>query len=211
MTTVPGLKINFKNYNPTYEGEEGTGISIYNQRYMTKEDIITEKSSTDLIEVLKKCITGNMKVLTPVSSQLFGGITWEKRADNAFVIPKNYILPFRCTYIDGEKDIFSYYCYFKDEKGNSWLIYIIDGDKYPVVFDLQDNLEPVLTLIESDSTPNTGVITSISTGNFYIGAKDGVLQYSNIELKNTTFNLPIDQANEIEVTINPLDAITIDA
>lgn len=210
------LKINFKNYNENYQADgEVLGISIYNQRYGIEEDNIKSKSSQELIEVLKKCITGNMKVLPQVSSELFGNINWEKRDDNAFVIPKNYILPFRCTYENGEDDvvIYSYYCYFKDSKGNSWLIYIIDEENYPVVFDLQENVEPVLTLDTPVQAEGgyTGKITSISTGNFYIGQNEnGALEYENIELKNTTFNLPTDQEKETPVTIVPLDAITAD-
>lgn len=213
MTTT-GLKINLKNNNPTYEGDEGTGISIYNQRYILEEDkIAAGESVSNIITILKKCITGNMKGVDTTSSGLFENIKWQKRLDGAFIIPNNHILVFEC--LNGLKT--SYYCYFKDFDGNSWLIYIIDSDKYPVVFDLQENIEPVVTLsgvtevTESDQVVGyTGTITSISTGNFYIGQKGSTLEYTNITLKNTAFNLPIDQDNENTVTIIPRYAITVD-
>ena len=212
--TTPQLKINLKNNNKDYQGQEGTGISIYNQRYTLAEDTITaDKSINDIKTILEKCITGNMKGIETTSSGLFENIAWVKREDGAFIIPNNHILVFECK--NGLLN--SYYCYFKDFEGNSWLIYIIKEDRYPLVFDLQENIEPVLTLNEVTEVKDgdevvgyKGTITSISTGNFYIGQKGSTLEYTNITLKNTAFNLPIDQDEETTVTIIPRYAITVD-
>ena len=55
-------------------------------------------------------------------------------------------------------------------------------------------------------------ITAIDTGNFKIGSNNGIaLEYSDISLKNTAFNLAYDETIEEKVTITPKYAFTINA
>ena len=211
MSETQGIVINYKNYNPNFEGVDGEGISIYNQRYTLSEQISGESGiSIDVIkETLAMCIKENLVEIQTETDILFNGVPFEKRSDDAFVMTKDHLLIFEC-----KKDSkYSYYCYLKDHYGNSWLIYIIKDKVYPVVFDLQDELELVVTLADpqpiEDSDYYTGRITSISTGNFYIGGDGDHLTYSNITLKNTSFNLAIDEITEKKVTIIPKYALTI--
>lgn len=215
MSETQGIVINYKNYNPDFEGVDGEGISIYNQRYSLDEQISGENGlSLDVIkETLAMCIKGNLEKINQETSLLFDNVPFEKRSDNAFVMVKDHLLVFECQ----KEGKFSYYCYLKDHYGNSWLVYIIKDKVYPVVFDLQDDLELVVTLANPQQIEGsdyyTGTITSISTGNFYIGGdgnvESSVLKYSDITLKNTSFNLAIDEVTEKKVTIIPKYALTI--
>lgn len=158
---------------------------------------------------------------------IFNGLKVEKSQENQSVynIQKNQMIVFECTsnYTSQKK---SYYCYFKDssteegEDGNVWLIHVYgkgDGkenrdDFRYTVFDLQDNLEPTITfdLPDSQSTEitsigDTNIPVSIITGNFTLKNKsNGVYDFSNIELTNTSFNLPIDIRQEKNVTMKPI-------
>ena len=164
---------------------------------------------------------------------IFNGLKVEKSQENQSVynIQKNQIIVFECTsnYTAEKK---SYYCYFKDssaeegEDGNVWLIYVYgkgDGkenrdDFRYTLFDLQDNLEPTITFDLPDSTQaeiseigTNNIPVSIITGNFTLKNKsNGVYEFSNIELTNTSFNLPIDIKQEKDVTMKPIGYFKIE-
>ena len=221
-----GLTINFKNYNANYSGTVGEGISIYNQIYAKEELEFSNQITQEEIEnIFKLCITGNISIISNTNSSVFPGIEWEAK-DGSYVMPKNHILVFECKKNYGtDGDRYTYYCYFKDnvgDNGNVWLIYIIKGKSqegqtsngyYPVVFDLQDELEPTITMAKVQvNSEQVDTITAIDTGNFKIGSNNGIaLEYSDISLKNTAFNLAYDETIEEKVTITPKYAFTINA
>lgn len=210
MSEVQGLTIDFKNNNKDFTGADGEGISIYNQRYAASQNtILSNISEADFKTILGRCIHGNLERLQDENNVLFSSVNWAQReSDGAYVIPIDHVLVFECVKNVNGTNLVSYYCYFKDHTGNSWLIYVIDNKTFPVVFDLQENLEPVVTFV--DPTQETKQITSISTGNFYMGSKSNVLVYTGIQLKNTSFNVAIDEQNEqTEATITPRYAFTI--
>lgn len=123
----------------------------------------------------------------------------------------------------------------EDKDGNSWLIYIygkgkrdniyfekegnLDVEKHNekyyqyIIFDLEDTKEPTIQTSADASTSvpsisTTFLVNSIETSNFKLNAISGnTFDFSNIELKNTAFNLPTDAVNEDKVTLKPMGII----
>ena len=121
----------------------------------------------------------------------------------------------------------------EDKDGNSWLIYIYGKGKRDnyytpsdstqqkpnqkyyqyVIFDLEDTKEPTIQTNADAPTGTTSIginflVNSIETSNFKLNAVGGnTFDFSNIELKNTAFNLPTDAVNEDKVTLKPMGII----
>lgn len=197
------INVNFKNNDSANtSASEENGICIYDQRYQYNDTdaIVTSLSETELIEILKKVVVQNLKLDTSESSNPFEKVKLVAvtNADSIKKMDKNQILVFKCKKSINSTDYYTYYGYLKDDSNNTWVIYINNSKKYPVVFDIQDGLEPVFTLKDN-------AIDTISTGNFVI-AKDSSsnFNYSGVELKNTAFNLGYNETAESSVTMIPV-------
>ena len=125
----------------------------------------------------------------------------------------------------------------EDKDGNSWLIYIYGkgtrdnyymenegglevqkkNEKYYqyIIFDLEDTKEPTIQTSADAPTGTTTIkintdllVASIETSNFKLNAiGENTFDYSDIELKNTAFNLPTDAVSEDKVTLTPVGII----
>ena len=123
----------------------------------------------------------------------------------------NQILIYQSKQGMAENKYYTYYCYLKDKEegtegsersdGNVWLIYIpgpVTEKMKPVIFDLQDKLEPTFTkgIITVNGNEPTKVIVSVSTGNFDILRDSSGNWETVVNLKNTSFNLAVDDYSE---------------
>lgn len=228
--------INFKNYSDdehrANNGTQTTGICIYNQKYDTTQALPAEMSKPTILEQLNKYInvtTGyelkeipveDSKVLSDFQKCLGGG-----EIDNTEELKNCYVIVFQCLKTIGTDNFYSYYCYFKDGEstdntnaGQVWLLYFANKDNAPIIFKLQDDIKPVFTIKkvpqEGNPTVTTKYYTNINTGNFEISQKQsetqpGVLNYSKIQLKNTSFNLASNETKETPVDIKPLFAAEV--
>lgn len=227
--TTPTLEINFNNYRKTNEegiGSINEGISIYNQRYPL-DKALTESLSLDQIKaLLERVIKGTLvKIDTTVSSNPFSQFEYVPSSENSstYLLEKNQIMIFECKRTVDGKDYYSYYCYFKDNgnpndtDGNVWLIFITLAKvqtenqeegflPYPVIFDLQDSLEPkfIGENVKVDETSTQFTIKSCFTGNFDIEKVGTEFNYAGIKLKNTSFNLSYEEKKEATATIHPI-------
>ena len=214
---MTAITINLKNNNSNFTGTNG--ICIYNQRYKSTELIPKSDSNENdkVIESLEKVInvqSGYKLAFKGVStSDPFSNLETEKNV-NALVMKNDQILVFRCIKRINGADYDSYYCYIKEHgdssdtnaiKGNVWLVYIKDFKGFPIVFDLQDGIEPTF------NTDINGTVNSCNTSNFILKANptSGTYDYEGIELKNTSFNLGYDETTESTVTIIPVGVVTL--
>lgn len=227
MTTpTTTLEINFNNYFGTEENAFGTinnGISIYNQRYSLNKALKTSLTLDQIKPILEKVIKGTLVPIYPTTSNPFDKFAYEASSTNSstYLLQKNQIMIFECKRTVNGQIYYSYYCYFKDNgsnndaDGNVWLIFITlanvqtesvqESIPYPVIFDLQDNLEPTFTYkTVTTGETSTNTIASCSTGNFDIKTVGTVFNYDNIKLKNTSFNLSYDEKKEVLATIIPM-------
>lgn len=218
MTTAK-LSINYTNYKKVGKDDfEPTasftqGISIYNQLYSKAQSYSnsTDLSLTDIIKILNTvvaCEEGYELVEKADSTSSYSGLALlgldvktigDKNCPD-YVMSKNQILVFKST----QSGYVCYYCYLKDDNGNSWVIYITspsdkaDVVRIPVVFDIQDDLEPTFTKNETETSYSD--IRAIKTGNFEL-YRSGTEWLSNVKLKNTSFNVATDDNKEGNATI----------
>lgn len=200
------MEINFNNYGGEELGTFGKGINIYNQRYTKEETLNNELSKEQIINILKKVVKGNFiskELLTSNPFSIFDYVSQEQNQNSLnYLLHPNFIAVFECNC----NNSYSYYCYFKDNSSNVWLIYIpLKGeDKFPIIFDLQDNLEPTFYGIEEGEGENKNlIIKSCETANFKIQSKDNVFEYT-VQLKNTSFNIPVNETKEYPAIIKPI-------
>lgn len=228
------MQVNFKNYNPNGTADISKGISIYNQRYKLSSSLNRQLTLDDIKEIIEKIIVLDregieFEIIRKDTSNPFVKFKYSNGIDQGTVIlENNQIMVFECRReIESNnetKTYYSYYCYFKDDtnttednktNGNVWLIYItleeVDTETgkvtpFPVFFDLQDDLQPTFSgRIENDIVE----INSCSTGNFDIRKVGEEFVYSNIKLKNTSFNLSYEEKVEDVATIEPIGGFTI--
>ena len=149
---------------------------------------------------------------TTTNNNPFEGLTFtDGKNDNTKKMGSNQVLVFVCTKKINNVDYYTYYCYFKDGESipNAWLIYITNTSALPVVFDIQDDLEPIFSGVTSGE-PSTFSVSMINTGNFILQkGDDGYFTYASLQLKNTSFNLGIDEKTETTVGVEPVGVFTI--
>lgn len=224
--TTAKLEINFNNYIKTGQEEFGTinnGISIYNQRYSLSKALKTSLTLAQIKTILQKVIKGELVEINPITSNPFDRFDYEPSGTNSsiYLLKNNQIMIFECKRSINGQDYYSYYCYFKDgnitttdKDGNVWLIFITLANvqtesveetiPYPVIFDLQDNLEPTFTRKQVEGSSTQFTTDSCSTGNFDIKTVGASFNYADITLKNTSFNLSYDEKKEVTATIIPI-------
>ncbi len=205
-------QINFNNNNEQTAATSSVGISIYDQRYKT-EDTFTEGLATSaLLTILNKVIKVNegysMAGKEFTTSDVFNDLAYTGgNNENTKKMDKNQVLAFQCIKRIGEVSYYTYYCYFKDSSDNAWLIYVTNEKTLPVVFDIQDSLEPIFSGVSGDSGFK---VTMVNTGNFILQRNsNNEFAYDNIQLKNTSFNLGIDEKTESSVAMKPFAIYTI--
>ena len=223
------LSINFNNHvktgddpnSATVDGTRSLGINIYNQIYKSSDMIDPESSYT--METVINILNGYINVVdsgdsnaklkkevgttsAPLSDVKFLSanqgneqVQITSTFNGTVILDKNQLIIFDAS-IPVETGVAKkqYYCYFKDKDGNVWLILICraGNQKTPLIFDLQDDIEPTVNYVN-------GVVVSISTGNFTLNKATGEGLVTQTELKNTTFNLPIDiNSNKIIATVS---------
>lgn len=217
-TTSPSLKVRYNNYGgtnkriATVDGEKYTGINIYSQKFSREKAFQDPQENYDITSILEKVIeivkgeedesTYKLKN-AKVSDNAYQDVKFVDENTNTFKMDKNQILVFKS--IQGPKGTaddanafkyVTYYCYLKDFEENVWLIYIPSPELRPVIFDLQDNMQPTFG---GEYVEGNRVIKSVDTGNFELIRKfEGINSYwvNDVELKNTAFNLASDDKSE---------------
>ena len=217
-TTSPSLKVRYNNYGgtngriATVDGEKNTGINIYSQKFSREKAFSTQNNEHEITGILEKVIEivkqeGDESTYklenAKISDNAYQDVKFVNENTNTFKMDKNQILVFKS--IQGPKGTadnanafkyVTYYCYLKDFEGNVWLIYIPSSELRPVIFDLQDNLEPKFG---GEYVEGNRVIKLVDTGNFELIRKfEGINSYwvNDVELKNTAFNLASDDKSE---------------
>ena len=77
----------------------------------------------------------------------------------------------------------------------------------PIIFDLQDDLEPTFTKGNVAGAADD-VYVGVSTGNFDLLRKESGDWETTVKLKNTSFNLAVDDNAENPAVVNFLGVIT---
>lgn len=216
--TTPSLKVRYNNYGgingriATVDGEKKTGINIYSQKFSREKAFQDLEENYDITSILEKVIeivkqegdesTYKLKNVK-ISDNAYQDVIFVNENNNTFKMEKNQILVFKSIQgpkgTDDNANAFkyvTYYCYLKDFEGNVWLIYIPSPDLRPVIFDLQDNLEPTFG---GEIVETKHVIKSVDTGNFQLIRKfedNDSYWVNDVELKNTAFNLASDDKSE---------------
>ena len=205
-------QINFNNNNEQTAATSSVGISIYDQRYKTADTFTDVLSTSALLAILNKVIKVNegssMKGKESTTSDVFGDLAYTGgNNENTKKMAENQVLAFQCIKKIGEVSYYTYYCYFKDSSKNAWLIYVTNEKTLPVVFDIQDSLEPIFSGVGGDSD---FTVTMVNTGNFVLQKNsNNDFSYTDIQLKNTSFNLGIDEKTESSVAMKPFAIYTI--
>ena len=171
-------------------------VSVGNENYVFKA---TSTSTSNIISMFKPCLGGG-------------------ESDNTEELYNCCGIVFQCTKPGvgpNNTDMISYYCYFKDGSqeigdngdvtysavdGKTWLFYFANDHNAPVIFQLQDGVEPTFTTM---GTGENKKYSNINTGNFELKSATGEFDLDNVELKNTSFNLAIDEKKEVKVSIVP--------
>lgn len=207
---LANIEVNFNNNDEGHDNGSATkGICIYNQRYNYEDNAITSESALgnlDIVDRLNKVLTceHGFAFVEDSSSNPFAGLKLDGE-DTIKRMAKNQILVFKCTKPIGEGSYCTYYCYLKDKDGNSWMIYIHDKKRHPVVFDIQEDLEIKFTATTDSNSVTT--VTSVDTGNFSLTKIGTEFNYNDIELKNTSFNLAVNEKAETKVNIKPVGIV----
>ena len=230
------LEINFVN-NSRAEGKDtttkvegtdhagiATGINIFAQRFKRDDTFATQQTLYNIIPILKNLITCSegytlkVKGDDPTSYDNLETDAKNEAADK-FIMKKNQIIVYQCKQGLTDKEYYVYYCYVKDKgntaasdetkDGNAWLIYIpgpVTDHFKPIIFDLEDDLEPIFT--KGDAGDKTNTYVGVSTGNFDLLRKTSGDWETKVKLKNTSFNLAVDDTAENPAVVNFLGVIT---
>lgn len=146
----------------------------------------------------------------PIQELLSTGLDFDS-AKNIYKLKPGYGVVFQAQQGTGNKDsstrYVTYYCYFKekesasDTKGNLWVAYITGKNRAPLMFDVQDDRDVIFTCT-GKSAGGDLAIKSIDTTNFNLEAT-GSGYNTNVELKNTAFNLSTDDKMEGKAYVKP--------
>lgn len=225
MTSITA-EINFNSHGNKTFGSSTTGINIYNQIYTMNDAFNYSMTTAEILEKINKYVsinnegyvfkataTSTSNIISMFKACLGGG-----DSDNTEELYNCCGIVFQCTKPGvgpNGSDMISYYCYFKDGTqeigennevnysavdGKTWLLYFANEHNAPVVFQLQNGVEPTFTIM---GTGESKKYTNINTGNFELKSASGIFDLSGVELKNTSFNLAIDEKKESKVNILP--------
>lgn len=128
---------------------------------------------------------------------------------------------------DTSKSYNAYYGFFRDaaEPSNTWLIYIIRKDHdssvttdttpdyYPVIFKIQDGLEPKFTKAKDNvNGEELTYVNAVDCTIFSIGRGSTVQSFmvEGTNLKNTSFNISYEETEEKIATIQPFCAFKLE-
>lgn len=188
----------------------------------------------DILEILNKILTcvkttgANTEVLTtsvvdteeshgsgsdPFNKLAKTGLTKDVN-NEIYKLKPGYGLVFEVGQGDGNNTYYAYYCYVKEllevpngsttPAENLWSIFITNKSRAPLIFDVQDERDIIFTVTGASGSEK---IKSIDTTNFVFlsnGESGNGYKTSGYELKNTSFNLAVDDKGESLATINPM-------
>ena len=204
--------------DPSVAGSDTKGINIYKQQFKTEDAKLELDLDSDIKPALQGVISGTITLSSTTSDKLNADI-YEKVGSNSktntFKLKINTGIIFKVQQGSSSNKYYAYYTYYKDKDGNFWIIYMTNKDRAPLIFDAQDGRELTVTkevATLTDGAPATfGRILSVDTTNFVLNAANNENGYSenDIELKNTSFNLAVDEKQENKVTVTPLATFTV--
>ena len=225
------LKVNFTNYKPentepTVSGGEAAGINIFKQQF--KRDKTTPGTSTpledgDIFKLIKEMLvctkkeseTGtitvqstSIKTIDHTNTDVFSGLVAQltDNLDGTYKLKPGFGIVFKVKQGEQEHQYYTYYCYFKeklsfdnsaDPNENLWSIFITSKDRQPLLFDVQDERDVIITT-------SSGAIKTVDTTNFVLTSEDNGYKTTGYELKNTAFNLSVDDKSEYTAEITPM-------
>lgn len=211
------MEINFSNYKNfktsrtedlTVNGADGTspaGINIFSQRF-NRSEAEGEVASIDksaILAVISKVVkvdAGSLLVFPDESTPIESIVMDTSDVDgNTYTMAKNQVLVFKSKQGPLNLKYTTLYCYLRDNNGEFWIIYIQNvSTRIPVVFKVQDQFVPKFVLDNGKQPDGDGTspyIVAIETGNF-TWEKTTSKWPDDISLKNTTFNLAVDDNTE---------------
>lgn len=220
MTEETGtLEIQFNNYGGTTSempatatGSKTDGINIYSQIFPRSKAFVDEVDNSKIIEILGTVIkVSEGYVLDHIgdNNNLYSNVDFEKDSNpNTYVMKPNQVLVYDSVQGPEDSKYRTLYCYLKDKDGNVWLIYITGSKLRPIVFELQDNIQPKFGGVEGSVVAHPTIL-SVDTGNFRLVRVQGQNVDdshwpTSVPLKNTTFNLASDDTSESEASITYL-------
>ena len=207
---------NYKTTGSTVAGTVSNGINIYKQQFTKSTASATELEKKDITPILGRVITGTIVPLGSEGDDPLAQLEYVKiEESNLFKMPNNTGIVFHAIQGDESTKYHTYYIYFKDKDGNFWTIYLTNSDRAPLIFDVQDSRELLVTreITGTVDAPTYGRVLSVDTSNFVIKANNKTNGYAtdNIELKNTTFNLATDEKKENKVKVIPFFCFKVTA
>lgn len=230
MSTITGhLVLNYTNYKEgtkTTTGSATAGINIFRQTFPLEKTVNTTLGDDDIIGLLGKVVkatkkvvpqTGETTITTTTLVKVSGGNTnplagitlVENKATvqgtetntGTFCIGKNQIVVFRSHQGPSSHNYYAYYCYFRDDSGNYHVIFLTNKERAPLVFDVQDERDLLITQVGEGANK---YISTIDTSNFTVVANTSGFSLSTLDLKNTSFNLATDEKSESKAVVEPL-------
>lgn len=198
-----------------------TGINIFRQSFPVGQTVSSDATITKEIiinklnNVLKSSANDTAIEEVTQTAVVFDGLYANglKLADTNvptnYVLNNNYGVVFRAKQGSTDKKYWVNYIYFKDNTGNLWVAFITGVERAPLLFDIQDGRDVIFTC-EVTSGAVKG-IKSIDTSNFVLNAVTGGWSTANLDLKNTSFNLSMDDTDETEAQIIPFFAFKVKA
>lgn len=207
-----------------------TGINIFRQSFPLSQTMSTEPADTDndrntilgkLNNVLKSSTSTTVATEILAKTDVdFDGLYLNsenglKLADTN--VPTNYVLNngygivFKAQQGTGSNKYWVHYVYFKESSGNLWVAFITGIERAPLLFDIQDGRDVIFTCETGGSPVAVTGIKSIDTSNFVLNAISGGWSTTSLDLKNTSFNLSMNDTDESKASIKPYFAFKVKA
>lgn len=217
---------------PTVEGAAATGINIFKQQFkrdnttagtstpmgdddifpLIKAMLVCTKQTTEGVTVTTATQDTSIKKIAHTGTDVLSGLGSIGLTANTdgttYKLNPGFGIVFKVKQGEQEHQYYTYYCYFKeklsfdnssDPSENLWSMFITSKDRQPLLFDVQDDRDVIITLVES-----TKSIKTIDTTNFVLSSEDNGYKTTGYELKNTAFNLSVDDKSEYTAEITPM-------
>ena len=217
---------------PTVSGASAAGINIFKQQF--KRDKTTAGTSApmedgDIFDLIKGMLvckkqttesgtsteaeqTTSIKIITHTNTDVFSGLVGDpiygltQNTDGTYKLKPGFGIVFKVKQGEQEHQYYTYYCYFKEKLSfdnsanpneNLWSMFITSKDRQPLLFDVQDERDVIITLSGTS-------IKTIDTTNFVLSSDNNGYKTTDYELKNTAFNLSVDDKSEYTAEVTPM-------
>lgn len=213
-TSTIGINI-FRQSFPSDQVVKGDGTALTDTEILKKlwDVVKATDNSGNPIEINEDEGTGPIEILTTTHTDKFHSLISDglvlEATSGSYILKPGYGIVFKAYQGTGAQNsatrYITYYCYLKekssasDEIGNLWIAYITGKKRAPLLFDVQDNRDVVFTC---SGTGSSMVIRSIDTTNFLLQST-GTGYNTEVELKNTAFNLSSDDTSESKAIVEP--------